>query len=229
MSQNILLIEDEPAIADTISYALKTEGFVPDWVKLGSEAKKKLSQNKYDLLILDVGLPDTSGFDLLRELRKTINTPVIFLTARADEIDKVVGLEIGADDYLTKPFSPRELTSRIRAILRRTQGKSMSVESGGHGSLFQIDEKRVTISYQSKALTLSKNEYRLLKTLIQKPGRVFSRDQLMAAAWDDPLASMDRTVDATIKNIRIEIKKITPDFDPIETHRGFGYSLKENF
>ena len=202
---------------------------------------------------MDVGLPDVSGFDLLRELRKTINTPVIFLTARADEIDKIVGLEIGADDYLTKPFSPRELTSRIRAILRRSQQSAVIASEARSGetkqsrgtsglprpcsagprndnesdSVFTINEERFQIIYKNKPLALSKNEYRLLKTLIQKPGRVFSRDQLMEAAWDDPLASMDRTVDATIKSIRAEFKKIEPDLDPIETHRGFGYSLKE--
>lgn len=244
MPESILLIEDEPAIADTISYALKTEGFLYDWVQLGSEAKAKLAEKSYDLLIMDIGLPDISGFDLLREVRKTINTPVIFLTARSDEIDKIVGLEIGADDYLTKPFSPRELTSRIRAILRRIQKTESSqpapqiIRTDGEGqpalqreeatqNILTISEDRFQILYRNKPLNLSKNEYRLLKTLIQKPGRIFSRDQLMEAAWDDPLACMDRTVDATIKSIRAECKKICPTLDPIETHRGFGYSLRE--
>jgi two-component system catabolic regulation response regulator CreB len=177
-----------------------------------------------DLILLDIGLPDMSGFDLCKEIRKTLNVPILFLTARADEIDRVVGLEIGGDDYMTKPFSPRELSARVKAILRRTQP---SHSSEMPAQAFEVDESRRQILYCGSPLDLSRYEYALLKTFIRRPGHVFSRDQLMELCWDEPDTSMDRTVDAHIKNIRNKLKNIKPDLDPIVTHRGTGYSLKE--
>jgi two-component system catabolic regulation response regulator CreB len=183
-----------------------------------------LKQQPVALVVLDVGLPDMSGFDVCREMQKLGAPPVIFLTARSSEVDKIVGLELGADDYLAKPFSPRELTARVRAILRRTNGKA-TVTPAAPG--WTHDEARCRISFRGRALDLTRNEYRLLAALLASPGRVFNRDQLMAAAWADPGAALDRTVDAHIKTLRAKLREVAPEADPIVTHRGLGYSLRE--
>jgi len=224
MKPRILIVEDEPAIMDTIQYALETDGFETICLTSGMSVIPMLSQNPIDLIILDIGLPDINGFELCKEIRKAHSIPVIFLTARTDEIDRVVGLEIGADDYVTKPFSPRELCARVKAILRRTQQISMSAPSPA----FKINESKRRISYFGKILDLSHYEYKIMNTFIRRPGHVYSRDQLMDLVWDEPETSMDRTVDAHIKNLRAKLKTIKPDIDPFITHRGMGYSLKED-
>jgi len=224
MIPRILIVEDEPAIADTIQYALETDGFETICRQTGTEALAVMADETVDLIVLDVGLPDLNGFELCKQIRKSHATPVIFLTARADEIDRVVGLEIGGDDYVTKPFSPRELSARVKAVLRRTAAGMTPVSCG---DTFQVDDSRRRITYCGQPLELSRYEYNILKTFISRPGHVFSREQLMVKAWDDPDASMDRTVDAHIKNIRAKLKSIQPEIDPIITHRGMGYSLKE--
>src|SRR6185312_13898146 len=204
---------------------LQTEGFSPVWKTTGRDALAALASGPVALVVLDVGLPDMSGFDVCRELQRKVSVPVIFLTARSSEVDKIVGLELGADDYLAKPFSPRELTARVRAVLRRTNGaKEPAAPAQGE---WQHDEARCRISYRAKPLDLTRNEYRLLGALLAAPGRVFSRDQLMAAAWDDPGAAIDRTVDTHIKTLRAKLREAAPDADPIVTHRGMGYSLRE--
>lgn len=226
--QTILVVEDEASIAETITYALQTEGFVPLWKTTGREALAVLAAQPVAFVVLDVGLPDMSGFDVCRELRKRHAVPVIFLTARSSEVDKIVGLEIGADDYLTKPFSPRELTARIRAVLRRGNGQVVAGAAGPAPAAGWVhDEAKCRISFQGRALDLTRNEYRLLAALLAAPGRVFSRDQLMTAAWDDPGAALDRTVDAHVKTLRAKLREAAPDADPIVTHRGLGYSLRE--
>jgi two-component system catabolic regulation response regulator CreB len=233
----ILVVEDEPAIADTITYALRTEGFTPVWHTTVGAARAALARETFVLLVLDVGLPDGSGFDFCRELRARHALPVIFLTARSEEIDRVVGLEIGADDYIVKPFSPRELTARVRAVLRRTQApapapapavaahSSASAPTSAPRGPFAIDEERCEIAYRGTALSLTRREYRLLLALLDQPGRVFTRDQLLARAWDEPEASLDRTVDAHVKTLRAKLRAVHAETDPIRTHRGFGYSL----
>ena len=228
MSQKILVVEDEPAIADNIKYALSTEGFDVVWCSTAGEAATVLENDGVDLVVLDVGLPDRNGFDFCKDIRRTSSVPIIFLTARSDEIDKVVGLEIGGDDYLVKPFSPRELTARIRAILRRVQSKSNDTGCAVVNSAFSIDKKRMIISYFGKPLDLSRYEFRMLEVLIGRPGWVFSRDKLMTLVWEEPEASLDRTVDTHIKTIRSKLKAVKPGIDIIKTHRGLGYSLKES-
>lgn len=235
--QTILVVEDEQSIAETITYALQTEGFAPVWKSTGREALAVAAGQPVTLVVLDVGLPDMSGFDVCRELQKLGAPPVIFLTARSGEVDRIVGLELGADDYLAKPFSPRELTARVRAILRRAQGRGATASPEGaaaaskpapaSGGTWRHDEARCRIAYRGTALELTRNEYRLLAALLASPGRVFSRDQLMAAAWDDPGAALDRTVDAHVKLLRAKLREIAPEADPIVTHRGLGYSLRE--
>lgn len=227
MSGEILVVEDEPAIADTIVYALRTEGFAVTWHTTGGEALEAIRGRSFDLMVLDVGLPDASGFDICREFRKVSQLPIVFLTARSGEVDRIVGLEIGGDDYMAKPFSPRELTARVRAILRRT-GTPADAEPGHRStSPWVVDQQRRTVSYFGVALDLPRNEYKLLLILLQHPGWVYSRDQLMDLAWDAPDAAMARTVDTHIKTLRARLKKVRPDLDPIQTHRGVGYSLRE--
>ncbi len=222
----VLLVEDEASIAETVVYALRTEGFAPLWETTGGGALAALAAQPVALVVLDVGLPDMSGFDVCRELRRRRAVPVIFLTARSEEVDRIVGLELGADDYLAKPVSPRELTARIRAVLRRTAGGGGPPEPAAAAG-WEHDAARCRIRYRGRALDLTRNEYRLLGALLAQPGRVFSRDQLMAAAWDDPGSALDRTVDAHVKSVRAKLRAIAPEADPIVTHRGLGYSLRE--
>lgn len=223
----ILVVEDEASIAETLLYALQTEGYTPLWKSTGNEAIRATEQQAIALVVLDIGLPDMSGFDVYRAIQRRQSTPVIFLTARSGEVDKVAGLELGADDYVAKPFSPRELTARVRAVLRRTEGMRALVATST-SSGWQHDAVRCRISYEGKALELTRNEYRLLSVLLAAPGRVFSRDQLMQAAWDDPGAAFDRTVDAHIKTLRAKLRAIAPGSDPVVTHRGLGYSFRES-
>jgi two-component system catabolic regulation response regulator CreB len=226
----ILVVEDEPAIADTIQYALESEGFQCLRLEVGAGVVEVLDQRPVALVVLDIGLPDTSGIEVCRLIRQRHDVPVIFLTARAGEVDRVVGLELGADDYVTKPFSPRELAARVKAVLRRArsapggQAPSPSPTAGGS---FALDEERHQITYFGRPRELSRYEYRLLAVLLKRPGRVYSREQLMELVWDAPEASLDRTVDAHIKNLRAKLRDVRPDRDPIATHRGTGYSLKE--
>ena len=228
MSGHILVIEDEPAIADTIVYALRTEGFDVTWHATGGEALRALAVGHFDLMVLDVGLPDTSGFDVCREVRKTSEIPIVFLTARSEEVDRVVGLEIGGDDYVAKPFSPRELAARVKAILRRTRGNGGPDRAPAASQVWTIDRQRRAITYHGEALDLPRNEYSLLAVLLEHPGWVYSRDQLMDLAWEAPEAAMARTVDTHIKTLRARLRAIRPDEDPIQTHRGVGYSLRES-
>ena len=218
---HILVIEDEIEIAGTLEYALKTEGFSVEHVLNGNDGLEKFS--KADLIILDVGLPDLSGFEVCKEIRKSSEVPIIFLTARAEEIDRIVGLEIGADDYVAKPFSPREVSARVKAILRRTSHE-VKLSSHDIGYISICDEKK-EIQFHGKALDLSPNEYKILTLLADHPGRIFSREQIMNRVWDEPGFSTERTVDTHIKTLRSKLRQISEE-TVIETHRGFGYCLK---
>ncbi|MFT3830170.1 MAG: two-component system response regulator CreB [Opitutaceae bacterium] len=230
----ILVVDDERAIADTVVYALRTEGFAPLWCATASAAREALDAALPSLVVLDVGLPDANGFDFCRELRaRWPELPVIFLTARSEVIDRVVGLEIGGDDYLSKPFSPRELTARVKAVLRRRPPVAPEVadfpapEPRAARARWVVDEARCRIAYCGTALELTATEFRLLRALVAHPGRVYSRDQLMHAAWPDPGSATDRTVDAHVKTLRAKLRTAAPDRDPIQTHRGLGYALRE--
>jgi two-component system catabolic regulation response regulator CreB len=231
MGVRILVVEDEPAIADTISYALATDGFEPVWRATGRAALEEARNGSIGLIVLDVGLPDINGFELFKQLGALTDAPVVFLTARADEVDRVVGLELGADDYVPKPFSPRELTARVRTVLRRVAKAAAPAASRAASTAkgpFSVDDERRSITYCGHPLELSRYEYRVLKLLINRPGRVFSRDEILQQAWDEPDASFDRTVDAHIKMLRAKLKAVQPGRDPIRTHRGEGYSLRED-
>jgi two-component system catabolic regulation response regulator CreB len=233
MKPRILIVEDEPSIADTLQYALKTDGFEPHWFSTGSQALQALPLIAPDLVLLDIGLPDLNGLEVFKRLRAAeAELPVIFLTARSDEIDRVVGLELGADDYVAKPFSPRELVARVRTILRRARPPAAAgpaaVGAGPARSPFAVDTERQQIRFYGRALDLSRYEYGLLRTLVGRPGRVYSRDELLALVWDDASESLDRTVDAHVKTLRAKLKSVAPAVEPIRTHRGSGYALAED-
>lgn len=218
---DILIVEDEPAIADTIAYALRTEGFRPSHAGLGEAALALVLEGSFKLVILDVGLPDISGFDVCRRLRTFSDLPVIMLTARSEEVDRIVGLEIGADDYLVKPFSPRELVARVRVILRRLDRSQARTAP----TAFMVDEAKHRIEFHGKALDLTRYEFRLLKTLLTHPEQVFTRTQLLERVWPEAEESGDRTVDTHIKTLRAKLRAIEAEADPIQTHRGLGYSI----
>lgn len=216
----ILVVEDDPGIFEVLEYSLKAAGHEVLGASRGAEALEKAPGA--ECIVLDVGLPDFDGFEVCRRLRKTSDIPILFLTSRSDEIDRVVGLEIGGDDYLGKPFSTRELLARIKAIMRRF----------GHGPApataaapaIHLDVERHTVTCHGQPVDLSRLEFELLAVLIEQPGRVFTRDQLLDRAWPDGGCVTDRTVDAHIKSLR---KKL-PDADCIETVRGVGYRLRDS-
>lgn len=222
----ILLVEDEPAIADTLIYILEAECYEVQHVLCSFDALKAQSEKLFDLAILDVGLPDMTGFELCHRLRANASLPILFLTARDTELDRVLGLEIGGDDYVTKPFSPREVTARVRAILRRSNKSSSSeAQAQGTGNVrLSVDDSAKRIICGGHALELTVHEFKLAVALIQHPGQVFSRDQLLDQAWDDPGAVTDRAVDAHIKSLRAKLRNFSPGSEEmILTRRGLGY------
>ena len=218
----ILVVEDEPAIADAVEYALSTEGMTVVRAATVQAARQHLAS--VDLLVLDVGLPDGSGFDLCRELRRSSTLPVIFLTSRASEVDRVVGLELGADDYVVKPFSPRELSARVRAVLRRVSLRQQPV-AGALGLV--LDEDRRAASWHGQALELTRYEFRLLAVLAARPGMVFPRARLLDLVWERPEGPFDRTVDTHVKTLRAKLQAAHPGPDPIRTLRGEGYAWED--
>jgi len=220
---HILIVEDEAAIADTLVYALQGEGFTTTWLTLAEAALEYQQRTPADLLILDVGLPDISGFEACRRLRRFSEVPVIFLTARDAEIDRVVGLEIGADDYVVKPFSPREVAARVRAILKRMAPRAAEPQAEAGGP-FRVDAERVQIHYRGQPLVLTRHEFRLLQTLLAQPERVYSREQLLDALGVPAEVGYERNIDSHIQAIRAKLRQVAGDAEPIQTHRGLGYS-----
>lgn len=220
----ILIVEDEQAIAEAIQFSFETEGYVVQHVTTCHEALQELKQRVYCCAVLDVGLPDASGFDLCKQVREFSDVPVIFLTARNDEVDRVVGLEIGADDYIAKPFSPRELIARVKAILRRVSNEPES--EVGNSSVLTVDEDTCEICYQGVVLNLTKAEYLLMLALYKQPGRIYSREQLLGSISQDPGSALDRVIDAHVKSIRAKLKIVSPSgVELIQTRRGLGYTL----
>ncbi|WP_217538767.1 two-component system response regulator CreB [Stenotrophomonas sp. GbtcB23] len=224
---NVLVVEDEAAIADTVLYALRSEGYGARHCLLGGQALQLLRQEPVDVVVLDVGLPDMSGFEVCRTLRTFSDVPVIFLTARNDEFDRVLGLELGADDYVAKPFSPRELVARVRARLRRAVAPAPAEAAGWqqHGR-FAIDREGRRIRFGGQLLDLTRYEYALMAALLQRPGAILSRAQLMDRGWDTDADSADRTVDTHVKTLRAKLRAAGAEPDPIRTHRGVGYALE---
>ena len=232
---HILIVEDEPAIAKTLRFALKSEGLESQYAAYAHEALSLLTQQPFDLGILDVGLPDMNGFDLLKRIHTQQPLPVIFLTARQEEIDRVLGLELGADDYVTKPFSTREVVARVRALLRRTQTLVQSnpatlldapnTSAGKAVGAFRWDEAVCQVHFCGQALVLTRAEYGILSSLLRQPQRVLSRLQLLDNPFNTDSDALERTVDAHIKAVRAKLKLIDAQRDPVQTMRGFGYLL----
>ena len=223
MKPTILLLEDDPAIAQTVVFAMQREGFELQHCAWLHEARAALALRLPELLILDVGLPHGNGLDLCRELRAGSGPqrclPLIVLSARSEEFDRVLGLELGADDYLAKPFSPRELVARVRGLLRRAQA-AVPVNPG-----FVIEAEGSRIRFHGELLDLTRRELGLLMRLLAAPIRIHSREALLDAVWGADADSADRTVDTHIKTLRAKLRSIAPASDVIRTHRGLGYSL----
>jgi DNA-binding response OmpR family regulator len=224
---SILVVDDEPAIRESLVYALHRDGFTTMQADTLSAARQLFK--KASLIILDLMLPDGSGLDFLKAVRVSCATPVIVLTSRDEEIERVVGLELGADDYVTKPFSPREVVARVRAVLRRVQTEGTQTPSTLIGPLFDISMDLSTRRAWIKdaELNLSKTEFDLLAILLQSPGRVHQREQLLLAVWGPDCTVLDRTVDVHLKSLRNKVKVQGGDPSVIETVRGVGYRFRE--
>ncbi len=226
--KKILIIDDEQSIIDVVEYSLRKEGYRPLVAKTGEGGLAIARQATPDLVLLDIMLPDIDGFEVLRRLRQFSSVPVLMLTSRDGEVDKVVGLEMGADDYVPKPFSPRELVARIKAVLRRVRPAGPDtpaavVATGG----FVVEKEKFRITFRGQPLPLSKMEYQILEMLLRHPGRVYSRNDILDEVLGEGAPSTDRTIDAHIKSIRKKIHMVDAKAEPIQTVRGMGYSLKE--
>jgi DNA-binding response OmpR family regulator len=220
----ILIIEDEPDISEMIEYNLQENGFDTDQAFNGADGLDKVLKFKPDLILLDIMLPELDGFEVCKRLRampQTCDIPIIILSAKSQETDKVVGLELGADDYVTKPFSPRELSARIKAVMRRSQ-ISQSPKQLIRGNI-RIEAKKHKVFVSGEEVNLTRTEFNLLKLLAGRPGIVFSRNKILDSVFNDAIV-IDRTVDAHIKSLR---KKLGNSKDSIETIRGIGYRFKE--
>jgi two-component system response regulator ChvI len=230
----IALVDDDENILASVSMFLENEGYHVRSYTDGASALAALSEAPPDLAILDIKMPRMDGLELLRRLRQTTNLPVIFLTSKDDEVDEVVGLNLGADDYIKKPFSQRLLGERIKAILRRSRPQGAPVPAGEEdkkpivrGKLV-LDPNRHACTWDGKNVRLTVTEFLILQALAQRPGYVKSRDQLMDAAYDDQIYVDDRTIDSHIKRLRKKFRAVADDFDAIETLYGVGYRYKES-
>jgi phosphate regulon transcriptional regulator PhoB len=229
-SRSILVVEDEADLVELVSYNLKKEGFTMDSASDGEEALSKIRKKNYDLLILDLMLPGIQGMELCRILRNdpmTARLPIIMLTAKGEELDKVLGLEMGADDYMTKPFSPGELAARVKAVLRRSRAERPSGEGMLKMGEVEIDRERYAVSVKGKPLKLSATEFKLLLYLAERRGKVFSREQLLDAVWRDEAFVEPRTVDVHIRRLRSQIEEDPANPRYIKTLRGIGYFFSE--
>lgn len=224
MSQRIVVVEDEPAIAESVAYALRRDGFVVDLA--GTAAAADGLVDRVELVILDLMLPDNSGFDLIVRWRKRgLVTPIIVLSSRDHEADRVAALESGADDYVTKPFSPREVVARVRAVLRRALPARQSAPAASIP--FRVDTSTRRAYVEGRELELTRVEFDLLACLIESPERVFTREQLIDRVWGDGFAITDRTVDSHVKALRRKISEVGADPGLIETVRGVGFRVTD--
>ena len=225
----VLLVEDEPAIADAVLYALESEGVACVWASTGEAALRHVRDSAPKMVLLDIGLPDINGLDLFRQIRAISNASIVFLTSRSSEIDQVLGLELGADDYICKPFSPREVVARVKAVLRRTATPDAETPALGCATApaLQMSDDLWQATLHGVALGLTRREFRLLKVLARQPGRIFSRAQLLDQAYDDTLDVNERAIDSHIKNLRKKLKAASgDDTDWIRSVYGVGFALE---
>jgi two-component system response regulator ChvI len=232
MGRTIALVDDDRNILTSVSMALEAEGFAVRSYADGAEALQGLNGRPADLIVLDIKMPRMDGMELLSRLRQTSDVPVIFLTSKDDEIDEVLGLRMGADDYITKPFSQRLLIERVRAILRRSDVPGAGEDEGESGKTIVrgelvMDPARHLCTWRGKEVTLTVTEFLILQALASRPGHVKSRDQLMDAAYGENIYVDDRTIDSHIKRLRKKFKSVEQDFAKIETLYGIGYRYSE--
>ncbi|WP_419809645.1 response regulator [Sphingomonas sp.] len=234
MTATIALVDDDRNILTSVSIALQTEGFLTRVYSDGETALKALTENPPDLAVLDIKMPRMDGLELLRRLRERSHVPVIFLTSKDDELDEALGLAMGADDYIAKPFSQRLLIARIRAILRRTEVAPLPGEADTVAAVpvergrLLMDPARHRTTWAGDAVTLTVTEFMILETLAQRPGVVKTRNQLMDAAYQDDIYVDDRTIDSHIKRLRRKFRQVDPSFDAIETLYGAGYRFSDD-
>ena len=232
MLQTIALVDDDRNILTSVAMTLESEGYQVRTYIDGEDALRGMSQQPVDLAILDIKMPRMDGMELLQRLRRTSSVPVIFLTSKDDEIDEMLGLRMGADDYITKPFSQRLLIERIRALLRRVELQESGAAADGDGVLVRgdlvLDADRHLCTWKAQHISLTVTEFLLLKALAQRPGHVKSRDQLMDAAYGESIYVDDRTIDSHIKRLRKKFRQVEPEFAQVETLYGVGYRYRDS-
>jgi len=224
VTHRILIADDEPHIRDVIAFALERAGMQVALARTGIEALRRLKQGDCALAVLDIGLPEMDGLEVCRQVRKTSDLPILFLTARSDEIDRVLGLEIGGDDYVTKPFSPRELVARVSAILRRGRA-APEAQVMRHGALV-LDPAARSVRYADGAVDLTALEFAIVEALLKRPGHVLTRDMLIDAAYGPTVHVAERTIDSHVRNIRGKLK-LVGGVTVIETVHSVGFKLAE--
>ncbi|MGB8984722.1 MAG: response regulator transcription factor [Anaerolineales bacterium] len=229
MTQRILVVDDEPAVTDLLAYNLRKAHYDVLTAADGRTALRLAGESKPDLILLDLMIPEVDGLDVCRELRKSSGVPIIMITARGEEVDRVVGLEIGADDYVTKPFSVRELMARIKAVLRRAQNEAGNESAAllrGPGSLL-MDVERRAVTVADTSIELTRLEFDLLHRLLINPGRVLTRERLLEQAWGYDYVGDTRAVDSAVKRLRAKLREAAPEADCIESVRGLGYRIDQ--
>lgn len=226
-NRRILLVDDEQHIVDVVLYVLEENGFEVVSALDGDTGLKRFKECNPDLVVLDLNLPGMSGLDLFREMRRIRqDIPVLMLTSRAEEVDRVVGLELGADDYVTKPFSPRELAARVKAVLRRTDRPTAEMQQSrlAHGPI-ALDCEAFSLSYFGRNVPLTRTEFKFMECLVRFPAHVFTRDILIDRIYDGEHVVTDRSIDAYVKRLRKKFAEVRRSIDPIETVHGLGYKL----
>ena len=230
MTHRILVVDDEPAVTDLLAYNLRKAHYDVVTAADGRVALQLAKESKPDLILLDLMIPEVDGLDVCRELRKSSGVPIIMITARGEEVDRVVGLEIGADDYVTKPFSVRELMARVKAVLRRAQNNGVEKEAStvlrGPGNL-RMDVELRAVTVADTAIELTRLEFDLLQRLLLNAGRVLTRERLLEQAWGYDYVGDTRAVDSAIKRLRAKLRTASPDADCIESVRGLGYRINQ--
>jgi two-component system, OmpR family, response regulator BaeR len=221
----VLVIDDEPAIADVVEYVLQEQGFAVERATDGHDGWRRFESRRPALVLLDLNLPGRDGLDLFRSMRAARpDVPVIMLTSRTDDVDRVLGLELGADDYVTKPFHARELAARVKAVLRRLR-RPAGDGVRAHGP-FRLDDAQRVATYFDEILTLTRGEFLLLAALLRHPARTFTRDALLQHLHGDEAVTTDRAVDALIRRLRRKLEDVRPGLDPVETVYGVGYKIR---
>jgi two-component system OmpR family response regulator len=225
MAHSILVVDDDPHIRDVVRFAFEKTGMTISIAQDGKEALRQFDRNVHELIVLDIGMPEMDGLEVCRQIRKTSDTPILFLSARDEEIDRVLGLEIGGDDYVTKPFSPRELVARVNAILRRTRSAPApaAAKAMSHGGL-AIDLDARSANFLDTPVSLTALEFSILRTLLARPGFVFTRELILDAAYAGNIHVADRTIDSHIRNIRAKMAAAGCE-SVIETVHGVGFKL----